>query len=76
MTFKEAMDKIKEENHISLTVIGEMVGVSYVSMYQRYNDKAKGQLRLATAIKFYKRFGVVIDPYTQETLDNVIKARS
>lgn len=76
MTFKEAMDHIKAEKNLSLTVIGELVGVSYVSMYQRYNDKAKGDLRLSTAIKFYKKFGVVIDPYSQETLEDVIKARS
>lgn len=76
MTFKEAIDHIKETHNISMTVIAEILGITYASIYMRYNGKAKGKLRLTTAIKFYKKYGVVIEPYTQEVLEDIIKARS
>lgn len=76
MTFKEAVDHIKEKHSINLTVIAELLGLTYTGLYLRYTGKAKGKLRLTTAIKFYKKYGVVIEPYTQELLEDIIKARS
>lgn len=76
MTFKEAIDHIKEEEQISMPVIAELLGVTYTNVYLRYHGKAKGKLRLTTVLRFYKKFGIVLDPYTEDTLDTIIKARS
>lgn len=76
MTFREAIDHVKATKHISLAVIAQLLGVSYTGIFLRYQGKAKGQLRLTTVIKFYKKFDIVLEPYTKEMLDDIIKAKS